>query len=95
MRRGGNWDNSDIKGASKLEWTDTDRLVRQEPISALSFRILTFIPLQALGIPSRLVKTGTFGSIKMEIGCFRSASQLWEIVCLKYGSLITTVIVLS
>eukprot|EP00804_Cyclotella_cryptica_P007687 CCRYP_001325-RA/>CCRYP_001325-RA protein AED:0.14 eAED:0.14 QI:58/1/1/1/1/1/6/206/240 len=25
MRRGGNWDNSDVKGAYKLEWTDTDR----------------------------------------------------------------------
>jgi hypothetical protein len=26
MRRGGNWDNSDVKGAAKLEWTDIDKL---------------------------------------------------------------------
>ncbi|KAL7506049.1 hypothetical protein ACHAXN_003403 [Cyclotella atomus] len=25
MRRGGNWDNSDVKGATRLEWTETDK----------------------------------------------------------------------
>mmetsp|Transcript_22310 Transcript_22310/g.46275 ORF Transcript_22310/g.46275 Transcript_22310/m.46275 type:complete len:98 (+) Transcript_22310:1-294(+) len=24
MQRGGSWDNSDVKGAKKLEWTETD-----------------------------------------------------------------------
>ena len=43
MRRGGNWDNSDIKGASKLEWTDTDRQVLQKPIRSLSISYTTFL----------------------------------------------------
>jgi len=25
MQRGGNWDNSDVKGANKIDWTDTDK----------------------------------------------------------------------
>ena len=25
MQRGGNWDNSDVKGAKKLSWNDTDK----------------------------------------------------------------------
>lgn len=25
MQRGGNWDNSDVKGAKKLTWNDTDK----------------------------------------------------------------------
>ena len=25
MQRGGSWDNSDVRGAKKVEWTETDR----------------------------------------------------------------------
>ena len=25
MQRGGSWDNSDVKGAKKIEWTETDK----------------------------------------------------------------------
>ena len=25
MQRGGSWDNSDVPGAKKVEWTETDR----------------------------------------------------------------------
>lgn len=25
MQRGGNWDNSDVKGASKIDWTEADK----------------------------------------------------------------------
>ena len=25
MQRGGSWDNSDIRGAKKVDWTETDR----------------------------------------------------------------------
>ena len=41
MRRGGNWDNSDIKGARKLEWTDTDRSVES---SILYQCVITSVP---------------------------------------------------